>query len=132
MRYAPTIPDNREQKTKNRKGIPIISKFQKLDFSLVWCSFLSLMQEKNQKKIKPPTGGGEVWLGTCLEGRMLLRPYYTGKSEIKKQERIRYPCRGVLHTPHKYPIKDYFMLHKYTSSPLPAASEGRMRYAPIF
>ena len=30
--------------------------------------FLTLMQEKNQKKIKPPAGGEEVWLGTCLEG----------------------------------------------------------------
>ena len=41
-----------------------------------------------------------------------------------------YPCRGVLHTPHKYPIKDYFMLHKYTSSPPPAAFLGRMQYVP--
>ena len=41
-----------------------------------------------------------------------------------------YPCRGVLHTPHKYPIKDYFMLHKYTSSPPPAASGGRMLLRP--
>ena len=107
-----------------------MSEFQKLDFSLVWYSFLALMQEKNQKKIKPPAGGGEVWLGTCLEGRMLLRPYYTGKSEIKKKERIRYPCRGVLHTPHKYPIKDYFMLHKYTSSPSLEAFGGRMLLRP--
>ena len=61
---------------------------------------------------------------------MLLRPYYTGKSEIKKQERIGYPCRGVLHTPHKYPIKDYFMLHKYMSSPPSAVFVGRMQYAP--
>ena len=52
MRYAPTLPDNREQKTKNKKGIPITSEFQKLDFPLVWYSFLALMQEKNQKKIK--------------------------------------------------------------------------------
>ena len=29
-----------------------MSEFQKLDFSLVWYSFLALMQEKNQKKIK--------------------------------------------------------------------------------
>ena len=43
-----------------------MSEFQKLDFSLVWYSFLALMQEKNQKKIKPPAGGGEVWSGTCL------------------------------------------------------------------
>ena len=74
MRYAPTLPDNREQKTKNKKGIPIISEFEKQDFSLVWYSFLALMQEKNQKKIKPPTGGEEVWLGTCLEGRMQYAP----------------------------------------------------------
>ena len=38
-------------------------------------SFLALMQEKKQKKIKPSAEGGEVWLGTCLGGRMLLRPY---------------------------------------------------------
>ena len=63
-------------------------------------------------------------------GRMLLRLYTIGKSEIKKRERIRYPCRGVLHTPHKYPIKDYFMLHKYTFSQPPAAFVGRMQYAP--
>ena len=30
MRYAPTPPDNREHKTKYKKGIPITSKFQKL------------------------------------------------------------------------------------------------------
>ena len=29
-----------------------MSEFQKLDFSRVWYSFLALMQEKNQKKIK--------------------------------------------------------------------------------
>ena len=45
-----------------------MSEFQKLDFSLVLYSFLALMQEKNQKKIKPPAGGGEVWPSTCLEG----------------------------------------------------------------
>ena len=63
-------------------------------------------------------------------GRILLRPYTIGKSEIKKRERIRYPCRGVLHTPHKYLIKDHFILHKYTSSPSPAVFVGRMQYAP--
>ena len=41
---------------------------------------------------------------------MLLRLYTIGKSEIKKRERIMYPCRGVLHTPHKYSIKEYFTL----------------------
>ena len=51
-----------------------MSEFQKLDFSLVWYSFLALMQEKNQKKIKSPAGGGEVWLGTCLEGHMRYAP----------------------------------------------------------
>ena len=49
---VPTIPDNREVKSENKKGIPIISEFQKLDFSPVWYSSLALMQEKNQKKIK--------------------------------------------------------------------------------
>ena len=63
-------------------------------------------------------------------GRMLLRPYTIGKSEIKKQEQIRYPCRGVLHTPHKYSIKDHYTLHKYTSSQPPAAFGGRIRYVP--
>ena len=52
MQYTPTLPENREQKTKNKKGISIMSEFQKLSFSLVWYSFLALMQEKNQKKIK--------------------------------------------------------------------------------
>ena|GEM_PF-5067174 len=33
------------------------------------------MQEKKQKKIKPSAEGEEVWLGTYLGGRMLLRPY---------------------------------------------------------
>ena len=63
-------------------------------------------------------------------GRMLLHPYTIGKSEIKKQGRIRYPCRGILHTPHKYPIKDHPTLHKYAFSLPPAAFVGRMQYAP--
>ena len=67
---------------------------------------------------------------SAFMGRMLLRPYTIGKSEIKKRERIRYPCRGVLHTPHKYSIKDHYTLHKYASSPPPAAFVGRMQYAP--
>ena len=62
--------------------------------------------------------------------RMLLRPYTIGKSEIKKQGRMRYPCMCVLHTPHKYSIKEYSTLHKYTSSPPPAVLVGRMQYAP--
>ena len=59
-----------------------MSEFQKLDFSRVWYSFLALMQEKNQKKIKPPAGGGEVWLGTCLEGHILLRPSISRYADI--------------------------------------------------
>ena len=63
---------------------------------------------------------------TGMESEKSIRPYSTEKSEIKKQERIRYPCRGVLHTPYKYPIKNHYILHKYTSSPPPAAFVGRM------
>jgi len=62
--------------------------------------------------------------------RMLLRPYTIEKSEIKKQEQIRYPCRGVLHTPHKYSIKDHYTLHKYTSSPPLVAFVERMLLRP--
>ena len=67
---------------------------------------------------------------TGMESEKSIRPYSTEKSEIKKQERIRYPCRGVLHTPYKYPIKNHYILHKYTSSPPPAAFVGRIQYAP--
>lgn len=59
-------------------------------------------------------------------GRMLLHPYTIGKSEIKKQGRMRYPCMCVLHTPHKYSIKEYSTLHKNDHSPPPAAFVGRM------
>ena len=63
-------------------------------------------------------------------GRMQYAPTLLKNLKSKKQERIRYPCRGVLHTPHKYPIKDHYTLHKYTSSSPPAAFVGRMQYAP--
>ena len=49
---------------------------------------------------------------TGMESEKWKRPYTIGKSEIKKQERIRYPCRGVLHTPPKYSIKEHSTLHK--------------------
>ena len=51
---------------------------------LPWCkiflvsgsSFLTLMQEKKQKKIKPSAEGGEVWPGTYLEGVCFCAPTY--------------------------------------------------------
>ena len=93
-------------------------------------TFSCLDARKEPKENQVPCRGRGSLAWYVFENRMLLRSYSTGKSEIKKRERIRYLCRGVLHTPHKYPIKDYFMLHKYTSSPSPEAFVERMQYAP--
>ena len=52
-----------------------MSEFQKLDFSLVWYSFLALMQEKNQKKIKAsgtPANFGLVH----IRGAYIFSPLY--------------------------------------------------------
>ena len=43
-----------------------------------------------------------------------------------------YPCRGILHTPHKHPERDERINHKPQNDYpfLPGMIEGRMQYAP--
>lgn len=53
-----------------------MSEFQKLDFSLVWYSFLALMQEKNQKKIKPPCRGRGSLAWYMFRGAYAFASFY--------------------------------------------------------
>ena len=45
-----------------------------------------------------------------------------------------YPCRGVLHTPHKHPTRDDFISHESSNDCLFLLDmiEGRMQYAPTW
>ena len=90
------------------------------------------MQEKNQKKIKLPAEGGEFWLGTCLEGHMLLRPYKSWYTDILRIKM--YLGRGVSHTPsERFQRKRRDTpRHKNDLSPSPAAFVRRMQYAPTY
>ena len=99
-------------------------------FLVSWSSFLLLIEEKKQKKIKPSAEGEEVWSSTCLGGRMLLRPYISWYTDILRIKM--YPGRGVSHTPsERFQRKRRDTpRHKNNHSPPSAASRGRIRYAP--
>ena len=65
-----------------------------------------------------------------IEGRMQYAP--TQAHLYHPSIRYAYPCRGVLHTPHKHPTRDEW-INKESSNDYPFSLgmiEGRMQYAP--
>ena len=65
-----------------------------------------------------------------IEGRIQYAP--TQKHPYHLSIRYAYPCRGVLHTPHKHPARDEQMAHESQNDCpfLLDMIEGRIQYAP--
>ena len=65
-----------------------------------------------------------------IRGRMLYDP--TQAHLYHPSIKCVYPCRGILHTPHKHPVRDEYPYYK-TQNDCPfllGMIEGRMQYAP--
>ena len=67
-----------------------------------------------------------------IEGRMQYAP--TWKYPHHLSIKYAYPCRGVLHTPHKHPARDGRIDHEFQNDCpfLLGMIEGRMQYSPTW
>ena len=73
---------------------------------------------------------GHLFPLETIEGRMQYAP--TQANLYHPSIKYAYPCRGVLHTPHKHPARDEWIdLKSENVHPFPQDKiEGRMQYAP--
>ena len=73
---------------------------------------------------------GHLFPLETIEGRMQYAP--TQANLYHPSIKYAYPCRGVLHTPHKHPARDEW-INKESPNDFPFSLgmiEGRMQYAP--